>query len=428
MSWLARALAVALVASGCRQQPVSSLSGSTNEAPAWDDSSALDAGGQPLVMTGPVLHRSVASAPAALSVVSRRCYLVSLGVGFLVELDANERAIHDGAPALASRWQPSEVEPSHACERAFGAGFRLPTSSEAEAWLARQYDDRPLFVQDAGKLGSVRREFLRCEVSNGCPVSRPVSSSPRPGTLRCVGPLQARAAVVPSEPEVRACVSWFGGVDPSQNESGKLAPLDPELLDVVLAARQACVSGGAAYDQLRDALRRRVGSGTIVAIARQAAAEQRVASEVQATLQSVLGQLGEPGLVDCETAPASYQRACHDPLARDCLLLQARFAQQCRHTDAASQLASAARDWDAEALRTVALHEQTATLARAARAAIRCRERDPSAADAREALGEMLGPESPASPAGSWPICPCAVEDLACGLAALRNHGHCREN
>ena len=130
--------------------------GTTNSCVAVMD------GDQPLVMTGPVLHRSVAPAPAALSVVSRRCYLVSLGVGFLVELDGNERALHDGAPGLASLWQPSEVEPSHACERAFGAQFRLPTSSEAEAWLARQFDDRPLFVQDAGKRrGRYRRRGQR---------------------------------------------------------------------------------------------------------------------------------------------------------------------------------------------------------------------------------------------------------------------------
>jgi hypothetical protein len=428
MSRHASALAVALAAGGCLQQPVSSLSGSANEAPAWDDSSALDAGGQPLVMTGPVLHRSVALAPGALSVVSRRCYLVSLGVGFLVELDANERALHDGAPGLASLWQPSELEPSQACERAFGAGFRLPTSGEAEAWLARQHENGPLFSQDAGRLGSVRRELLRCEGSEGCPTSRLVPSSPRPGTLRCVGPLPSRAAAVPSEPEVRACVNGFGGFDPSHGESGKLAPLDPKLLDVVLAARQACVIGGAGYEQLHDALRRHVDSGTIVALARQAAAEQRVASEAQAALQSVLGRLDEPAPVDCETAPAFYQRSCHDPLARDCLLRQARFAQQCRQTDVASQLASAARDWDAEALRATTLRERTATLGRAASAALRCSERDPSAADAREALRAMLGSESPAPPAGSWPICPCPVEDLACGLAALCNHGHCREN
>jgi inorganic triphosphatase YgiF len=89
---------------------------------------------------------------------------------------------------------------------------------------------------------------------------------------------------------------------------------------------------------------------------------------------------------------------------------------------------SAARDWDAEALRTTTLREQTATLSRAASAAIHCSERDPAADDARKALREMLGTGSTAQPAGSWSICPCPLDDLACGLAALRNHGHCREN
>jgi hypothetical protein len=420
------ALAVALVVGGCRQQPVSSLSGAVKEPPAWDDSTALDAGDGPLVMTGPVLHRAVDSVPAALQVVSRRCYLVSLGFGFLVELDANERAQHDGAPALASLWQPNQLAQSQACERAFGAGFRLPTRREAEVWLARYQDLGPIFSQDAGKLGSVRREFLRCEGSGACPAARLVASAPRPGTLRCVGPLESRPHAVPSEPEVRACVAAFGGVSPNQGDSSKLVPLDPVLLDVVVAARQACLGGGAAYEQLRDALRRRVGSGTIVALARQAWDDERVASEARATLHSVRGQLGEPRPFDCETAPASYQRGCHDPLARDCLLLQARFGEQCQQIDVAPQLASAARDWDAEALRIATLRNQVLMMARAARVALRCSERDPAPIEARQALREVLGTE-PLQSSGEWQICPCPIDDLACGLSALRSGGRCPE-
>ena len=422
---IARALALALVAGGCQQQPASSLSGSANEAPAWDDSSALDAGGEPLVMTGAVLHRSVASA-AALSIVSRRCYLVSLGVGFLVELDGNERALHDGAPGLASLWQPSEVEPSHACERAFGAQFRLPTSSEAEAWLARQNHDRPLFVQDAGKLGSMRREFLRCEVSKGCPASRAVRSSPRPGLVRCVGPRQVRAAVVPSEAEMRSCVTALGGVDPSQGESDRRPPLDPRLLDAVLAARRACASGGAAYEQLRDALRRHVGSGTMVALARQAAVEQRVASEARATLQSVLGELGEPGLVDCD-APATYQRDCHDPLGRDCLLRQARFAQQCRQTDAASRLASAARDGRRSTTDGDPPRANRDALPRCqcghSLQRTRPRRRRRTHGSSRNSGHRVDGATRRLLAHLPWPL-----DDLACGLAALRDGGRCPQN
>lgn len=427
MTRVGSALAVALVASGCLQQPVSSHSGAVSQGPAWDDSTTLDVGGQQLVVTGPVLHRSVDSTSGALQVVSRRCYLIALGVGFLVELDANERAWHDGAPGLESLWQPSQLAPSQPCQRAFGAGFRLPTGREADAWLARNNDVGPIFSQDAGSLGSVRREIRRCEMGEDCRASRSVNGPPQAATLRCVGPLSALPSAVPSEPEVRSCVAAFGGVGPTPSESGKLAPLDPGALDVVLAARRACVSGGAAYQQLHDALRRHVGSKTVVALAREASADERVTALALATLHAVLGRFSEPSPVDCETAPAWYQRVCNHPLARDCLLLQARFAQQCRQTDVASQLASAARDWDAQALSATARQRQAATLVRASVAAVRCSERDPAAVNVRQALHDVLGAQ-PVPPAGSRPICPCPVEDLACGLAALRTGGLCPEN
>jgi hypothetical protein len=62
---------LALVVGGCLQQPVGSLSGAVKETPAWDDSTAFEAGDRQLVMTGPVLQRAVDSAPEALQVVSR---------------------------------------------------------------------------------------------------------------------------------------------------------------------------------------------------------------------------------------------------------------------------------------------------------------------------------------------------------------------
>lgn len=419
-------LAGVLVASGCLQRPASSRSGAVSDGPAWDESASVEAGGQDLVMTGPVLHRSVASAPGAVQVLSRRCYFISLGIGFLVELDANERAQHDGTPMLESVWQPEQLVAARPCERAFGASFRLPTSAEADAWLARNNESGPIFSRDAGALGSVKRDVSRCEVPRDCAVNPPVHGPPQPATLRCVGPLPARASAVPNESEVRECVGALQGV--AVNQGDKLAPLDPGSLDVILLARQACVSGGVAYQQLHDALRSHVGLGTIVAMGRRASADRRVLTEALATLHWVLGEQGAtPSPLDCETAPGSYQRACHDPLARECLLLQARFAQQCRQRDPLSQLASTALAWDAEMQRTTDLEQEAATLMRAAAGAVRCSMQDPAAGSARQSLLAVLGVEARRVDPPR-PICPCVVEDLDCGLAALHSRGICSEN
>jgi hypothetical protein len=426
MTRLGSVLAAALMVSGCLQRPGSSVSGGTSDGAAWDESSTFEAGGEQLVMTGPVLHRSADAAPGAPQVLSRRCYFISLGIGFLVELDAGERALHDGTPTLESVWQPEQLAPSGLCERAFGVDFRLPTSNEADAWLARKGQGGPIFTQDAGQLGSVQREVRRCEYFDGCPATRPVHGSPQPAMLQCVGPLQARANVVPSETEVRSCVAAFGGVDASQD--GKLGPLDPGSLDVVLSARRACVSGGAAHQQFIHTLRRHVGSGTLAAFTHEIWGDLRRATEARATSQSVLSRLSsEPNSLDCATTPASYQRVCRDPLARDCLLVQARFAQQCQQIDAASQLASAANDWAAEVTRLAALQHRASTLTRAAGAAVRCSERGPAAREVRRALRDVLG-AAPAPSTVSYPICACPIEDFACGMAALRTRGICPED
>jgi hypothetical protein len=408
---------------GCGAPPVPATGASPSRSINWDGSAVHTLAGQDFVCAGPVAYSVVAGRTEPGPVISWRCAWIAMGLPIAVAPDPGFLDT-DVLQHFETFWKPEQARAGDACGDAFGPGWRLPTSEQAQVALAPGIHGFVMLAREpGGRVVAVKRP---------CPASdrRCYQQSPEQPAVRaplyCVAPAEHALAEQPSDAEIERCVREVGKAASRSAAKLPLTVIDEGALDFVLMARHTCRDRDhSSFQALLERLRVELGPVTAVEKSLRINSAYRYSKGLVRSLRNLRKLVARSGASPpggCARFPQVYAAKCgRGAQAADCVSWQAQYRAECQGQDPLPLLSTAVTKAvnQRDALESQARRQST--VQRAASLALSCVGHGDASA-----LKKLLGSQQHGTDSTAR-HCSCSAEDLDCGLAAMQAPTECSE-